>query len=164
MQPIADVLVPLAAFAMVVSIIYVIVDSFRRRQQLRMVAEFHSKLLDRVGSAVEFGEFLNTDGGARFLDSLSIERATGGAHVRILRAVQAGLVSLVLGLGLFGYVTSVGNGLASDTAEGLSLFATIVLSIGIGLLLAAAVSYRLSKRLGLLEAGVSSGSEQGPTA
>ena len=160
----ADVLVPLAAFAMIVSIIYVIVDSFRRRQQLRMIAEFHSKLLDRVGSATEFGEFLNTDGGSRFLDSLSTERATGGAHVRILRAAQAGLVALMLGLGLFGYVTALGSGLASDTAEGLSLFATIALSIGVGLLLAATVSYRLSMRLGLLETGALGSSEQAPKA
>jgi hypothetical protein len=41
--------------------VYVIVDSFRRRQQLRVMGEFHNKLLDRVGTAGELVEFFSTE-------------------------------------------------------------------------------------------------------
>ena len=54
--------------------IFVIVDGFRRRQQVRLSAELHTRLLDRIGSAREFGEFLTTESGARFLDAIAVDR------------------------------------------------------------------------------------------
>lgn len=136
-------------------VVYVIVDGFRRRQQLRLATEFHAKLLDRIGSAKEFGEFLNTSGGAKFLDSLAIERE-GGPHIRILRALQAGLVLVALGVGLFLLIGSatltfgVPAEFERDAEDGLAVLATITTSIGTGLLLSAAASFGLSKRLGLI--------------
>lgn len=159
-----EVLIPVSMFAMFGWIVYIIAENARRRQQLRMTAEFHSKLLDRVGSATEFGEFLNTDGGARFLDSLSTERATGGASVRILRATQVGLVSLMLGLGVLGLLTVYFGDLPRDTAMGLLVFAAIVLSVGVGLLLSAAASWYLSKRMGILKPVDESDPGQTPAA
>lgn len=140
------VIVP-AFFLMVSWVIYVIVDGFRRRQQARIAAEFHTKLLDRIGSAQEFGEFLNTSGGAKFLDSLTIERE-GGPHVRILRALQSGLVLFALGVGLFLLASNRDLPYAND---GIVVFATIASSIGAGLLVSAGASYGLSKRLGLID-------------
>jgi hypothetical protein len=143
------VLVPLGAFASVTWVIHVIVDGFRRRQQLRISTEFHTKLLDRIGSATEFGEFLNSPGGAKFLDSLTLEKESGGgAHVRILRALQTGLVFLALGLGVFILVGA--RTLRADTEEAMATIATICTSLGVGLLLSAMASYGLSQRLGLL--------------
>src|SRR5687768_14522253 len=95
------IFIPITAFAAVAWVIYIIVDGFRRRQHIRLATEFHGKLLDRIGSAKEFGEFLNTSGGTKFLDSLTVEREGGGAQIRILRAVQTGFVFLALGIGLF---------------------------------------------------------------
>ena len=141
------VLVPLSALAATAWVIHVIVDGFRRRQQLRISTEFHAKLLDRIGSATEFGEFLNSPGGAKFLDSLTLERE-GGAHVRILRALQTGLVFLTLGLGVFIFVGT--RTLLADVEEAMAAVATICTSLGVGLLLSAAASYGLSQRLGLL--------------
>lgn len=146
-EAIPIVIVP-AFFLIVAWVVYVIVDGFRRRQQIRLATEFHGKLLDRIGSAKEFGEFLNTSGGARFLESLTIERE-GGPHVRILRALQAGLVFLTLGLGLF---LLIGNrSLPFEAEEGMATFATIATSIGVGLLLSAGASYGLSRRMGLID-------------
>ncbi|MBI4265373.1 MAG: hypothetical protein HY657_13445 [Acidobacteria bacterium] len=159
------VLIPISAFAAIAWVIHVIVDGFRRRQQLRLATEFHGKLLDRIGSAKEFGEFLNTTGGTKFLDSLTLEREGGGAQTRILRALQAGFVFLVLGIGLFILIGSTNltfddfpdraqaNLYRSDEEDGIALFATICTSIGAGLLISAAASYGLSKRLGLLDGG-----------
>lgn len=136
-------------------VVYVIVDGQRRRQQMRLATEFHGKLLDRIGSATEFGEFLNTDGGAKFLDSLTVERE-GEPHTRILRAVQTGLVGLALGVGMFVLIGSTDLTFGApdvferDTEDGLAVLATIATSIGVGLLLAAGASLGLSKRLGLI--------------
>lgn len=153
------IIVP-AFFLMVGWVVYVVVDGFRRRQQLRLATEFHGKLLDRIGSAKEFGEFLNTSGGAQFLDSLTIERE-GGPHLRILRALQTGLVCLALGVGLFLLIGSTtltfgdvpgapAPEFRGDEEDGIAVVATIFTSIGVGLLLSAGAAYGLSKRLGLI--------------
>ena len=146
-----EVLIPLSAFAATVWMIHIIAEAFRTRHHSRLAAEFHAKLLDRIGSAKEFGEFLNSTGGTRFLDSLTIERAGGGAHTRILRALQAGIVSLTLGIGLFILVDS--RNLPFEAKEGMATFATLMTSVGVGLLLAAGASYFVSKRLGLVDDG-----------
>lgn len=144
------VLIPLSAFASVTYVIHAVIDGFRRRQQLRLTTEFHGKLLDRIGSAHEFGEFLNTSGGAKFLASLTTESEAGGTAARILRAVQGGLVFLALGVGLFVLVDS--RNLPFEAKEGMATFATITTSVGIGLLLSAAASFFLSRHLGLIDA------------
>jgi hypothetical protein len=123
--------------------IFVIVDGFRRRQQVRLSAELQTRLLDRIGSAREFGEFLATESGARFLDAIAVDRNV--AQTGILRALQSGTVSLLLGGALF--VLARGK----SYQEGLGIVATISAALGIGLLLASALSYLLSKRMGLLD-------------
>jgi hypothetical protein len=123
--------------------IFVIVDGFRRRQQVRVSAELHTRLLDRIGSAREFGEFLATESGARFLDAIAVDRNV--AQLGILRALQSGTVSLLLGGGLL--VLARGK----SYQEGLWIVATICAALGTGLLLASALSYLLSNRMGLLD-------------
>jgi len=126
-------------------VVFVIVDGFRRRQQLRLSAEFQTRLLERIGSAREFGEFLGTESGARFLESISVDR--NATQTGIVRAVQSGIVSLVMGFAIF----MLARGKAYE--EGLLIVATISAALGVGLLIASAVSYRLSKRMGLFDRG-----------
>lgn len=155
-----EIVVIPAFLATIAWVIYVIVDGFRRRQQLRLATDFHGKLLDRIGSAREFGEFLNTNGGVRFLDALTLARE-GGPSSRILRALQAGFVCLALGVGLFILVGSrnltfedfqaAQPGFQSDEADAIATAATIFTSLGFGLILSAGASYFVSRRLGLLD-------------
>jgi hypothetical protein len=125
-------------------IVFVIVDGFRRRQQLRLAAEFQTRLLERIGSAREFGEFLSTESGARFLDAIAVDRHA--VQTGILRALQSGIVALVVGIAIF--VLARGK----SYEEGLLIVATISAALGAGLLLAAGLSYRLSKRMGTFSA------------
>ena len=71
------VLVPIVAsggfFALVAWIVFVFVDGKRRREQLKVTSEFNTKILDKMGSTAEFGAFLDTDGGKRFMKSLTVE-------------------------------------------------------------------------------------------
>lgn len=139
-------------FALIGYIVNVVVDGSRRRQRLKLMTEFHTRLLDRIGSAREFAELLQTDGGAQFLESLSAEgpAAAGGTGVqkRILFAMQVGIVALTLGIGSL--VLSVWYRSGGD-AEGFVALGALTLSLGIGFLLSAALSYRVSSSLGLID-------------
>jgi hypothetical protein len=70
-------------------------------------------------------------------------------HERILRAVQTGIVLVVLGAALFVFVKWVT--LEYPIPENLGFLATVSTAIGVGLLLSSFVSYRLSRKMGLLD-------------
>lgn len=146
----AGILVPLGAFCMVSWIVYTIVTGLRRFHQQRVIGQFQAKLLDRIGSVNELGAFLNTEAGGRFLKGLSTVTESGAApQARILQAVQGGAVLATMGVGLYlyGWLTPQ---IPSDTTNAINLIATILFATGAGLLGSAAVSYRLSKQMGLL--------------
>jgi hypothetical protein len=132
----------LASIVVTAWCVYVIVDGFRRRQQLRAATELQGRLLDRIGSAREFAEFLATDAGARFLDAIAVDRRV--AHIGILRTLQSGIVALILGVALF---------LPSHRilgSTGAAALGTVAAALGVGLLVASAVSYVAAKSMGLL--------------
>jgi hypothetical protein len=81
------ILIPLTAFFVVGWIVHTLVDGYRRRERMRTFTEFYGRLLDRMSTPKEFGDFLQTSGGQRFLDTLSVER--GHPIERVLRAAWA---------------------------------------------------------------------------
>jgi hypothetical protein len=131
-------------FALIGWIVYVIVANRRRQEQMRAVAEFHSRILDRMGSAKDFGEFLATEGGRQFLASLTSEPST--ARTRIVRCTENGIVCAAVGIALL-----VLSRIFPDLGPGLAILGTIVTACGVGFLLSCAASYRLSRSLGLLD-------------
>jgi len=146
----AGILVPLGAFCMVSWIVYTVVTGLRRWHQQRMLGQFQTKLLDRIGSVNELGAFLNTETGARFLKGLTtVNESEVGPQARILRAVQTGAVLATLGTGLYlyGWLTP---GVRGEVTNSINAVATIFFGIGVGFLGSAALSYRLSKQMGLL--------------
>jgi hypothetical protein len=146
----AGLLVPLGAFVMVSWLVYTIVNGLRRWHQQRALSQFQTKLLDRIGSVNELGAFLNTEAGASFLKGLTTVAEEGaGPQARILRAVQSGAVLATLGVGLYlyGWLTPT---IPGDLTNGINAVATIFFGVGVGFLAAAALSYRLSKQMGLL--------------
>ena len=148
-----DFLIPIVAvvsvFGSISWVVWVIADALRQRNQLKVASEFHGKLLDRLSSARDFADFLNTEGGVRFLNSLS-----GGGprapQTRIVRAIVSGIVLLVLGLSMFLFVWF-NPTMWSDAQSGVNFVATIAVALGIGLILASGVAYVLSSRMGLFD-------------
>ena len=128
----------LGSFALVALIGWLIY----RRSQARMQArtEFHRQLLDKFTSGGEFAAFLNSSGGQRLLEGLWSQRMN--AKERIIRSMQGGVVLTVLGLGALGL--SIRN-------HGMVFPGALVLALGAGFLISTAISYRLSKKLGLLQ-------------
>ena len=144
----SEIIIVPSLFFMIGYIVWVIVDGYRRRQQTRVFTEFHSKLLDRIGSAKEFAEFFSSDAGDRFLTALS--NSEGAApQLRILRSLQTGLILFALGIGLF-MLTNERN-FELDTMDGLMVTATAATAIGAALVVSTGMSYVLSKRMGLID-------------
>ena len=144
----SEIIIAPSLFFTIGWVVYVIVDGFRRRQQTKVFTEFHGKLLDRIGSAREFADFFSSGAGSRFLDSLSTSE-TGAPQVRILRSMQSGLVLLALGVGLF--LLTNARTFSLEAMDGLVVTATVAAAIGAGLVVSTAMSYLLSKRMGLID-------------
>jgi hypothetical protein len=145
----------IALFMMIAFVVWVSVSGSQRRHRMRLMTDFNTKLLDRMGSSKDFSDFLNTDVGARFIDNLKVERSPSRGDYGILRACQIGIVLLTLGLGLL----AVGRYLtyryaAFDEYEPLTILGVVALSLGVGFLLSAAVSYRIGRTLGVLDSRV----------
>jgi len=143
----------LASTGSLVLIVWLVVDYLRRRQQTQAAAEFHARLLDRITSTKDLSDFLNSDGGRRFMDSLALQREDTPQQ-RVLRSMSAGIVLTVLGFGLAIYTSEIPA--RRDVALAVGFMSALALSIGIGLLLAAWGTVKLSRRLGLLEAPAAS--------
>ncbi len=143
----SEIIIVPSALLMTAYVFYVIANAFTRRQQLRSSTDFQTKLLDRMGNMSEFSEFLNSEGGKKFLNTVGSESG-GMAHQRVLRAFQSGIVMLCLGVGIFLYLS--GARVNSDTYESLGFVGTVSAAVGLGLLISGYVSLRLSRRMGLI--------------
>lgn len=143
----SEIIIVPSMFFMFGFVVYVIVEGYRRRSQARMVTEFHTKLLDRIGSAKEFGDFFASDAGKRFMDSLSSTEA-GLPQMRVLRSLQTGLVLLALGIGLF--ILTDQRTFSLEATDGLVVTATVTAAIGAGLVISTLFTYLLSWQMGLL--------------
>ena len=125
--------VPIALFAMVVLIVFVVAR--RRQAELRARTEFQKQILDKFSSGKEFADFLGTEGSQRFLQSLSAHSL--GSHERILRGMRGGITIALLGIGFL---------LLTALRRGFVVPGVLFLALGAGLLIAAAVSCHLSKK------------------
>ena len=144
-----EVLIFLGFFGAVAFVVSTLVNLRMRRLQLKAVSDFNIKLLDRIGSIKDFNDFMQTDGGTKFMNSLTavsaVRHATAPTH-RIMLASQVGIVLSSVGLG-FLFLQLI---LAGEGAYGFTVIGAISLSIGLGFLISAAASYWLATRLGVL--------------
>jgi hypothetical protein len=148
------ILVPLiiftTVFGSVVWVVYLIVAAIRSRQQMRLSTEFHAKLLERIGSARELGELLNSEGGRSLLETLVVDR-TPAPQQRILRAAQSGTVLVTVGIGILLALMFAVRDWPRGVGSGVFVIASVVVATGTGLLLSAKVSHSISRNLGLLD-------------
>lgn len=126
-------------------LVFVIVDGFRRRQQVRAAADLQQRLLEKIGSAQEFAAFLATDEGGRFLDAIAVDRRV--AQMSVLRLLQIGIVAFVIG------ITLVLGGVLRQSPDGLLALGLVTVALGAGLLVASGLSHVAARRMGLIHAG-----------
>jgi hypothetical protein len=141
-KEIAVMMVLLAALATVGWCMNLAADSVKWQRRLKAQTELHSRLLEKFSSANEVVEFLQTPGGTKFVDSISNNREepAGG----ILRSTHRGIILVIVALGCLGLIVPFGW-----RENPLLVIGVILLCLGIGFLVSAAVSQLLSKTLGL---------------
>jgi hypothetical protein len=136
-----------------------VLENRRWSRSFKMHEELHSKLIEKFASGQDFNAYLQSDGGRRLLEWSPPETDTTSRGLpnpvgRILWSLQAGIVLLLVGLGLI----ALKGEMAATDAPPLLVFGTLGLTLGIGFILSALASYGLTKHLGLIN-GAGQGSD-----
>jgi hypothetical protein len=135
----------------VVWLIRTLVDYKRWSRLARVQTEAHTKLLDRFTANEDLLRYIQTPAGSKFLESAPIPldagpRSVGAPMGRILWSVQGGVVLIAGGIGLAVISTR-----SPEAAEPLVALGSLAIALGVGFVASAAISFVLSRRLGLIE-------------
>ena len=144
----------LTGFLTVVTLIFLLlrhaIDYRRWRRQMQIQTDVHGKLLDRMTSNQDLLAYIESPAGRRFLESgpaMSENAPTSAPVARILWSVQIGVVVAAVGAGFWLARTTVND---LDVARAFEVMGTLAISVGIGFVVSAMVSWLLSQRLGLI--------------
>jgi len=122
-------------------------DARRRQALVQARSDLQNRLLEKFASPQDVAQFLQTEGGRRFLQGLTTDARHAGRG--ILRAMQVGVVITVFGSAV------VSLGVAYPThdrgANPGVIIGSLILALGVGFLISAGLSYFLSKKWGMLE-------------
>jgi hypothetical protein len=148
-------IVPLIAFACGVVAVLLLARMFienRRWSRIfKMQSDIHAKLIERFTNNQELAAYMETEAGKKFLEAAPIpvefeqRQRVPSAVARILTPLQAGIVMVLLGIGLL-LLRHAGP----DMDTPMLFFGTVVLMPGIGFIISAGVSWFLAARLGLM--------------
>ena len=131
----SEVIVPVAVFAMIVLLAWIGHKS--KLSRLQELGEMRKRLLDKFGSGTELSEFLATPQGQSFLKDQEISAAQRSPKGKIVFSIGGGIVLVLLGGAFFGLMYM---------ERELIFPATILTALGLGLLIASAISYQLYKK------------------
>ena len=126
--------------------VWVIATNIRRSRASKNVLALHSRLFDRFSGNQELIGFLEGESGRRYFEAL--ESDIKDPLSRILNGIQLGVVLVLLGFALLLVRTSQTDEIARNA---LVVIGIPVVALGIGFLVSAAISHRLSKSWGLLD-------------
>lgn len=113
-------------------------------------AEFHTKLLDRMGTNDELLAYIQSQAGRRFLEAAPVRAEADSPGFSapvgsIVWSMMAGIVLTVLGVG-FRYA---GNYVKDDAHDAVQVVGVVILSLGVGFIIASLMAFVVSSRLGL---------------
>jgi hypothetical protein len=155
---------PLAGFVCaLLAILWVIRTSLENRRwnrSFKMHEEVHTKLIEKFASGQDFNAYMQSEGGRRLLEwtpptnSSSTSRSLPNPIGRIFWSLQAGLVLVLMGIGMLLLRSHMG---ANDEPP-LLVFGALGVTLGAGFILSALVSYGLSRHLGIID-GTGPGSD-----
>ena len=126
----------ISSFVAAIAIVFMVTHARQRRVELQ--TEMQTKLIERFGSAPEMVEFLQTPAGRNFVAGVQIAPAIV-ARDRVLGGFTRAIVLTALGAS-FLFLTWFDD-------DDFVVPAAILLSLGIGYLIATFVSYKLSASL-----------------
>ena len=138
-----------------------VIEHRRWSRLARVQADVHNKLLDRFQSNEDVLRYIQTSSGRKFLEAAPIPldaepRAVSAPVNRMLWSIQAGVILGAAGIGL----EIVSMNVEKEVASALSALGVLAIAIGAGFIVAAAVSYILSRRLGIWQPPVLPGAAE----
>jgi hypothetical protein len=153
----------LAGFLTVISLIYSLlreaIEYRKWRRQIQIQTDVHGKLLDRMTNNQELLAYIETPAGRRFLEAgvpLALPAASYSSTMapvtRILWSVQIGVVVVAAGIGFWIARTSIGD---VDLASVFQIMGSLAMSVGVGFVVSAMLSWALSLRMGLINTAAS---------
>jgi hypothetical protein len=156
-QTVVQLLVFVGVVVALLWLIRILLENRRWGRLFRLQSEVHGKLIDRFATNQELLNYMETEPGKRFLEAAPIpvdfepqQRVPGGL-ARVLGPLQIGIVLALLGMGLIILRHSI-----RELADALLIFGMMALMPGIGFIISAIISWRISARLGLLPQPASS--------
>src|SRR5215475_996941 len=124
-----DVFMMLTMWAFFGTALYIIATTLHRRQRNQM----QQHMLDKFASAKDFADFVQSPAGQKYV--MSFADTAAGAKASILNSVRLGIVLIFVGFGL------------QTMGFGAMRIGLLVVTIGVGFLVSAAISYVLSRKL-----------------
>jgi hypothetical protein len=141
----------MVTIGVIASLVRQLIEYRRWMRQSRIQTEANSKILDRLTSNEDLLAYAQTPAGISFLQAApaAIEAPrTGGVPMsRILWSVQAGVVLVALGIGLW----LVKGSVMEEVAPGFLVVGTVAVSVGVGFVVSAGIAYVLTFRTGAFE-------------
>ncbi len=136
-----------------------VLENRRWNQSFKMQEELQTKLIEKFASGQDFNAYMQSEGGRRLLEWAppamdTTSRGLPNPLGRIFWSLQAGLVLLLVGLGLL----LLRGQMAAKDVPPLLVFGTLGVTLGAGFILSALVSFGLSKHLRLID-GAGQGSD-----
>ena len=139
-KDVAGFLMFVGMVGLVAWVMYLFVDARKRQGRLKAQADLNGRLLDKFASARDIVEFLQTPGGAQLMESFSGDRESPSRGV--LRSTHRGIILGVLAMGCLALAWHY-----RGSENPLLVIGVVLLSLGIGFLISAAVARHLSKTL-----------------
>lgn len=127
------------------SVLYLVrsgLDHLRHSRSEKLQADLYTRLLDKFGSSQDLLAYLQTDAGRNLLKPPLQEQALAVPSARIMNAVQIGTVLIAIGLALLMIKAAIQS---ADPQEPLTVFGILGLMTGVGFLVSAFASWKLSE-------------------
>lgn len=139
--------VPVAFFLLIAWIAWLIFTSLRRYMTAKLQTSLQIKLLDKIDSSQAALQYVETDAGRKFLESLRAEQVEVPAPYRsILSGVRWGIMLIAFGIAFLAL-----RSIAGDHANAHVFIGSLALALGVGCEIAAAATFFLSRSFGLLK-------------
>ena len=151
MNDLAQVFIFICVVGSLLWLIRIFLENRRWSRIVRQQSEIHGKLIDRLANNQELFQYMESESGRRFLEAgpvpiaLEREQRLPGGLSRVLGPLQFGIVLTLLGAGLLILQTQM-----PSIADALLVFGTVALMPGLGFIISAIITWRISARLGLM--------------
>lgn len=113
-------------------------------RKMKHKSQLQNKIVEKFSTAQEFNDFLQSRQGNRFLNFLKFNGLT--PREKILSSLSKGVILFFLGVAL----VIIGQ-IFTGEMRYLNAFGIVIIALGVGFLIATFISYKLSKKWGIID-------------